>query len=64
MLPTSEAWSSILCAVCRARYIRQSHDVVQDKFGHGEHRGKSVRDTIQDLETGTLKPQDWRLHLI
>ncbi|CAJ1379797.1 unnamed protein product, partial [Effrenium voratum] len=38
--------------------IRHSHDFVQATFAHGEHRGESVQDLIDDLLDGRAEPED------
>lgn len=40
------------------RYIRHSHDAVHDTFGHGEHRGASVRELTENLIRGKARTED------
>lgn len=57
---TPEAWDEFhgRRAEIEVRYIRHSHDAVHDTFGHGEHRGASVRELVEKLIQGKVRTQD------
>jgi len=40
------------------RHIRHSHDIVSAVFEHGKHRGKHVKDLVDDLLSGNVFPED------